>query len=179
MPSLSILAVALLLAFVACDSAPAPADETDAPAGDTEADSQDQPSTAEGALRDACYHIDVTGDLEGSVTCADQRRREAGDHLVLQIGDHQITLRLSFPDDLKPEQYPFGPQRDDHTVAAELSIVDDDDQRHRFTPDEDSGSITVMRIDDEAISALFDFEAQLDDPALAITVRGHLRDLEF
>ncbi len=165
----------LAMGLIACDSAPTAADDVSPDEESAELSAGDESSGP--AVRDACYHIEVSGDRETSVTCADYRRREAGDHLVIQIGDHATTLRISFPDDLQPDEYDLSDHRDEVTAEAELSLVDDDGERHRFRPRE--GSLSVMHVDDESISALFDFTAQLDEPALTIDVRGHLRDLEL
>lgn len=158
------------LAAVACDDTDPPQDRPDP----TTADDSAQPTADD--IREACYHFEVNGSVEDSATCLSHSTEEGDDgELTIELIGQHTTVALNMPRNVTTEQYPISATADQK--AATATVTPDGDLPPTYTASK--GTLTVMHVDDEAISALFDFEAASDtDDTDAISVRGHLRDLE-
>ena len=127
-------------------------------------------------IRDACYHYEIEGALRDTSTCR-SHKIDADDRgaLTIDLQGEDTTVILEMPVDLEVDQYGFDNIRDDDLARAKV-VEHASDAAYIVSQ---SGTLTIMRYDDEAISALFDFEATFDsaDSPQPVQVRGHLRDL--
>ncbi len=140
------------------------------------------------SLEQACYHFEVTGDLEYSVTCRDYNISESSlddgtKSTRITLMQPPVALILEIPEDIEVGQYPLvavGDPAEPEAVHPSLLYNPLDGQEAHYDSYID-GTITIMRLDDEAISALFNFTARAKSDASdrGIALRGHLRDLQL
>lgn len=181
------IVLVVLVATTACD-------ESDTP-GDHSPDTADEPRQRADELssvprdhasvesrdddrRQACYHFELAGPVDHSSTCHSHSVETKDDRLSIELIGQDAAVMLDIPADVDTGQYPFGARGDESTPGAVVELTaDSDEQRHVAT----DGTLTIMRIDDEAVSALFDFQAKPnpEDAPNGLSVRGHLRDLSL
>jgi hypothetical protein len=131
------------------------------------------------AVLSACYHFDVTGAFEYSATCQDYRVTPSSEMFLRVVLMHPpVAMALEIPRDAAVGQYGIGsPGADDRTVVGgHLLLTPLEGPEDRFDHDV-RGTLTLMHLDGESITALFDFEATSATSNTPIAVRGHLRDL--
>ncbi len=168
---ITLITFVALITFIACDDdrtphSPAPSEEA-AP----------QPEEGSDAIRDACYHFEIEGHLEDSATCLSHSTDKGDDGgLTVKLAGTDTTIVLEMPRKLGIEQYSIAANVSHHVASA--TVLPDGADPPTYAARE--GTLTMMRVDDDAISALFDFEATSDtDEGGTLSVRGHLRDLEL
>ena len=164
LPFLSLFLLATL--FTACEAAPA----------DIEAD-HDDPITS------ACYHFELSGQLEYSATCRDYHLTPNPDGgLIITLLAPPLALFLEIPETLALGQYPLQSRQaaaeNDSIIGTEILYNPLDGPEEHFNSQLE-GTITIIRFDESGISALFRFQAEPRSASTpgGIAVQGHLRDL--
>ncbi len=139
---------------------------------------EDDTPEVDEALLSACYHFQMEGAFEYEATCEGYRVTPSSERFLRVMLMHPpVALALEIPKDAPAAQYEIGsPGVEGEAVGAYVLVTPLEGPEQRFD-EEVQGTLTVMRLDDGGISALFDFVASSPDGERPVSVRGHLRDL--
>lgn len=133
----------------------------------------------------ACYHFETSGAIEESGTCEEYtvRPNETGGWTITLVAP-PVALVVEMPTSLAPGQYGVRSMEEaaekPELIGVEVHYQPLDGQEESFGKDV-TGTMTVMQLDEERVSALFDFGALPRSAATpeGIEVRGHLRELSL